>query len=106
MEVETVEQTIRSILYWINFNKKYTIEEIRPEILKGEFKIVYRFDIVSLLSYYKNIFTNAGLERITGINQRQLAHYSSGLKRPRPAQTKKIMNALHELGSELLSIEL
>jgi len=86
--------------------KKYNEPKNVPSILKGEYELVYRFDTESFLKYYKGIFTKAGLERITGIKQRQLQHYSSGLKKPRPAQTKKIEMALHKLGSELLALEL
>ena len=70
------------------------------------YNIAFRFDTESLLNYYKGIFTNAALERITGINQLQISHYATGLKRPRPAQAKKIENALHSLGRELMAVEL
>jgi len=40
------------------------------------------------------------------LNEKQLNHYASGLKKPRAAQAKKIENALHKLGGELLAIEL
>lgn len=73
---------------------------------KGEYKLAYKFDVPSLLNSYKGIFTNAAIERLTGINQKQLNHYSSGLKKPRPAQAKKIETALHQLGSELMAVEL
>jgi len=43
---------------------------------------------------------------MTGINQKQLHHYASGLKKPRQEQRKKIETALHKLGEELLAIEL
>jgi hypothetical protein len=46
------------------------------------------------------------LERITGINQKLLHHYSSGLKKPREAQKKKIETALHRLDEELLAVKL
>lgn len=69
-------------------------------------KLVYRFDTVSLLNYYKGIITNAALERMTGIDQNQLQHYATGLKKPRRPQAKKIEHALHELGKELLAVEL
>ena len=70
------------------------------------YNIAFRFDTESLLNYYKGIFTNAALERITGINQLQISHYATGLKKPRPAQAKKIENALHSLGRELMAVEL
>ncbi|WP_079686744.1 hypothetical protein [Ohtaekwangia koreensis] len=70
------------------------------------YKVVYKFDAEGVLKYYRGIFTNAALERITGINQRQIQHYAFGAKRPRPQQLKKIENAFYELGQELISVEL
>jgi hypothetical protein len=58
------------------------------------------------LNYYKGIFTNASLERLTGIKQKQIQHYATGLKKPRASQKIKIQNSLHQLASELMSIEL
>jgi predicted RNase H-like HicB family nuclease len=75
-------------------------------IKNKSYKIVYKFDAESILNYYRGIFTNAALERITGINQRQIQHYASGVKRPRPTQLKKIESAFHQLGQELISVEL
>jgi predicted RNase H-like HicB family nuclease len=77
-----------------------------PKELKGKYEIVFKFDVESLLKYYKGIFTNAALERITGINQKQLQHYASGLKKPRPDQKEKLKTAFHRLGSELMAVEL
>ena len=78
-----------------------------PAWIKNKsYKIVYKFDAESILNYYRGIFTNAALERITGINQRQIQHYASGAKRPRPLQLKKIETAFHQLGKELIAVEL
>jgi len=77
-----------------------------PAILQGEYDIVYKYDTQSLLNYYNRIFSNVALERLTGINQKLLHHYSSGLKKPRYTQKKKIETALHDLGKELLAVEL
>jgi len=77
-----------------------------PEILRGEYEIIYQFDPQSLLRYYSGIFNKAALERLTGINQKQLHHYASGLKNPRVGQRKKIETALHGLGKELMAVSL
>jgi predicted RNase H-like HicB family nuclease len=103
---ETPEEAKQSVVDAIKLLKKYNKPENIPAILKGKYELVYRFDAISLLIYYKKIFTNAALERMTGINQKQIQHYSSGLKKPRAAQTKKIEMAFHQLGSELLAVEL
>lgn len=77
-----------------------------PEILKGDYEIEFRYDVQSILSYYASVFTKPALERLTGINQKQLHHYATGLKKPREPQKKKIELALHRLGSELMSVHL
>ena len=77
-----------------------------PDELKGEYEIMFRMDVKSVLEFYSGIFTNSGLERITGINQKQLWHYASGMSNPRPEQALKLESALHKLGQELLSINL
>ena len=77
-----------------------------PEALQEEYRIVFRMDTKSFLQMYCKIFTKSALERLTGINQKQLWHYAKGLSTPRPAQVKKIEKALHQLGEELVSLEL
>lgn len=77
-----------------------------PAALRGEFKIIFKFDPVSLLEYYRPIFSKSALENMTGIHQKQLHHYASGARRPRPAQVKKIESALHALGRELMAVEM
>jgi predicted RNase H-like HicB family nuclease len=76
-----------------------------PEPFNGEYELSFRFDTQSLLQHYRGIFTNAALQRLTGINQKQLQHYASGTSRPRPEQERRIEAALHHLGEELLSVE-
>ncbi len=102
----TVAIAKQSILDAIKIIKDEFTPENIPKILKGKYEIVYHFDAESLLNYYKGIFTNAALEKITGINQRQLQHYSSGLKKPRKPQLKKIEEGLHKLANELQAVEL
>lgn len=100
---DTAEECKQSVLDAIE-----TLKELDscPIELKEDYKIVYKFDAISLLNYYKGVFTNSALEKITGINQKQIQHYTSGHRKPRPEQRKKIENALHNLGKELLAVEL
>ena len=90
----------------IRLTKEYNSPDQIPDILKGEYEIVYKYDTQSLLQYYSGILTNAALERLTGINQKQLWNYANGLSKPREAQVRKIENALHQLGRELISVSL
>ena len=102
---ETVQACKQDILDCIETMKEFN-DENRPKFLRSTYTIIYRFDIESLFAYYKGIFTNSALERMTGINQKQLKHYASGLRKPRTQQIKKIESALHQLGNELLAVEL
>ncbi|MGF2412122.1 type II toxin-antitoxin system HicB family antitoxin [Ferruginibacter sp.] len=103
---DTVDEAKQSALTGIELLKKYNKDENIPSILKGEYEIIFKFDVESFLNFYKRTFTNAALERMTGINQKQFQHYATGLKKPRPAQVKKIETAMHRLGKELISMEL
>lgn len=103
---DTVEEAKQSVIEGIRLLKKYNKSKNIPAILMGDNEVVFKFDTESFLNFYKKIFTNAALERMTGINQKQLQHYASGLKKPRPAQVKKIESAIHNLGKELLAVEL
>ena len=100
----TVAEVKESVLKSIEIVKSF--EKQTPAILKGEYAINYYYDVESFLNFYKKIFNNAALERITGINQKQLHHYATGIKKPRPAQKQKIETGLHNLANELLAIHL
>jgi hypothetical protein len=98
---KTKESVLKSLELYVKYNKKKL-----PKILQDDYSVKYRFDTQSLLNYYKGIFTNASLEKITGINQKQIQHYASGLKKPRELQKRKIQTGLRNLAKELQSIEL
>jgi hypothetical protein len=68
-----------------------------------EFDIHY--DLGSFLNYYSGILSKSGLEKITGVNQKQLFHYSSGLKRPRAVTAKKIQEHIHSFADELKQVQ-
>ena len=103
---DTPEAAKENALEGLRLLIKYNKPEDLPDILKGEYTIVYKYDTQSFLKHYNSIFTNVALERLTGINQKLLHHYSSGLKKPRLVQRKKIETALHRLGEELMAVEL
>lgn len=79
-------------------------QSINKFFCKDDYQLLFKMDVKSVLDFYAGIFTKAGLEKITGINQKQLWHYASGDRKPRPEQALKLERALHKLGQELLSI--
>jgi len=103
---ETVEEAKANALDGLKFLKESQPESEWPEILKDEYDLEYQFDAQSFLTYYAGVFSKPALEKLTGINQKQLHHYATGLRKPREAQRKKIEAALHKLGSELMAVRL
>lgn len=99
---ETVHDCKQDILDCIDLQRELG----NFNLTENEYGLTYKFDAVSLFDYYKGIFTNAALERLTGINAKQLQHYASGLRKPRAKQLEKIETGLHRLGEELISLEL
>lgn len=77
-----------------------------PDAFNGEYLLEYKFDVQSLLEAYRGIFSFSALQKITGINQKQLSHYAAGISKPRRVQADKIARGLHKLADELRSITL
>lgn len=70
-----------------------------------EIELEYIYDTASFLQQYAYAFTLAGLERITGINQRQLSHYINGIRKPRASTIQKIESRLHSFGNEISAVK-
>lgn len=78
--------------------------ESYPAVLDGNYDLVFKFDVQSLLQFFQGIFSFSALQTITGINQKQLAHYAAGRSKPRPQQAKKIADGLHRLATEMMAV--
>lgn len=94
-----IETSIRQI------KEKLPIEQW-PEELKGEYELEYKLDTQSFLEYYSQYLSLAGMERITGVNQKQLSNYLNRRSKPRKQQIERISKGLRRFASELLSITL
>ncbi len=71
----------------------------------SDLEFEFRYDIPSFLQYYAYAFTLAGLERITGVNQKQLGHYISGHRKPSEKTVRKIEERIHAFGQEIASVK-
>lgn len=97
-----IGETKASFLESIRLFKEYNPAHTWPDAIKGEYRIVWEYDIATFLEAYKGIVTPPAIGKLTGINTKLIHHYAMGLKHPRPERRKKIEEALHKLGSELL----
>jgi len=105
---DSAEAAKADVIEQMTFYKKTAIEDGTqyPSWMNGEYEIVYMFDVPSLLEYYSGILTLSGLEKITGIHQKQLWNYLHRKSKPRRVQIDRIEKALHNFGSELQSVSL
>ena len=77
-----------------------------PERFDGKFDLSFKMDVPSLFEWFSGNLTKSGVSKLTGMNQSLISQYVSGSKSPSAKQTKRIERALHNLGQELLEIEL
>ena len=63
----------------------------------------FEYDLESFFAFYKVINAKALSERI-GMNQSLLAQYIKGKKKPSPAQTKRILLGVQQIGRELSEV--
>ena len=103
---ETMEEAKADTYRAIDGIKRNLPEERWPEQIKGEFEIEWKFDVPSFLEYYSNFISLAGMERMTGVNQKQLSNYLNHRSVPRRKQADRIVNGIHRFARELLSISL
>lgn len=69
-----------------------------------DLEFVFKYDIPSFLQYFAYAFTLAGLERITGVNQKQLGHYISGVRNPSEKTARKIEASIRHFAKDLESV--
>ncbi len=104
---DTIEEAKADMMQQIKFYKETAIAEgfKYPAFLDGEYSFPYKIDAVSLMQYYVNsgILSLAGLEKLTGINQKQLWGYINGTK-PRKAQEERIESGFRALDKDLNAI--
>ena len=70
------------------------------------YDFIFKYDMESFFNRYSMIFSMPALEKLSGINQKQLHHYAMGIKNPREITKTKLEHALHTLGKELINVQL
>lgn len=66
-----------------------------------DFDIEFAYDTASFLRYYGNTITLTGLQKITGINSKQLSHYVTGYRKPSPKTVERIRQGVSKFAETL-----
>ena len=90
----------------IRLIKKNLPESRWPKQIKGDYEIEWKMEVPSFLEYYSSFMSLAGMEKMTGINQKQLSNYLNRRTTPRKKQSDRILEGVHRFAEELLSITL
>lgn len=101
---DTIEECKADVLEAIRLIKEELPQERWATPLRGEYTIEWHYDIQSLLFHYGTIISLSGLEKITGIHQKQLWAYMHGRSKPRRQQIERIENGIKSFGRELESL--
>jgi len=76
-----------------------------PEwVIKGDYTIEYKLEMSALIHSLDGMITRSAIARVSGINERQIGHYASGIKKPRSVQRQKIIRGIHTISRELASV--
>ena len=79
-------------------------DKVPEYISEGNFRIVYDLEATALLKEAEKFTTLAAISRATGINQKQLSHYATGVKQPRPSSRERIIQGIHAIGRMALAL--
>ena len=76
-----------------------------PEwLVKGDYEFDIELGTSALLRRYEQFTSLAAISRASGISQQQLSHYANGLREPRMEQRRRIVEGIHRIGRECLSV--
>lgn len=101
---DTIDEVKSDVQNAIRIYKKHN--NVVPDELNGDIDIEWIFDVESFMEYISGTFSKAALSRMTGINEKQLGHYASGLKKPRPNTVEKIESALRRFVNDMSQVHL
>jgi len=79
--------------------------DLLPEwLILGQYELEYILEISALLHSLDGILTRSAIARVSGINERQIGHYATGIRTPRQLQRTKIIDAIHSISKELSAV--
>jgi predicted RNase H-like HicB family nuclease len=100
---ENPSSAIRNLKDGIEIFKKYNDA---PEWMKrNDYELITRFDIKSLIAYYKKIFKISTITKYTGISDEKIKAFLQEKSQPTKAEHEKVINGLKRLGVELAGVK-
>lgn len=73
-------------------------------LVNGDYEFEFYLESSALLRSCERYASIASIARASGINEWLLSHYTNGIKNPRPQQRQRIIDGIHKIGREFLSV--
>lgn len=105
---KTFNELIKEISDTLKFHVEGLVadgDDVPQWLIDGDYVFEYHYDAAALLQVCAPYTSIAAISRVSGINKHQLSHYANGLKKPRPEQRNRIVESIHKIGQELISVE-
>ena len=108
LAAKTYEELLREVPETLRFHVEGMLadgDDVPQWLIDGDYEFEYNLiDVATVLRAYEPFVSLAAISRASGINQHQLSHYANGLKQPRPQQRQRIVDGIHKIGRELISL--
>ena len=100
---DTLEEVEKNIVEALQFHIEGLKEdgEAIPEEFASPWEPEFFLTTRALLKYTGTYITQKALSKETGIAEQQLSHYASGLRHPRPAIQKRIVDGIQSICQHL-----
>lgn len=76
-------------------------DQLPAFVMKGKYKLDYELQASAMLHLADDLITRSALSRVTGINEKQLSHYLTGHRKPRPQQNEKIAAGIVNINKQI-----
>jgi predicted RNase H-like HicB family nuclease len=70
-------------------------------VINGKYRLNYELQASAMLHLADGLITRSALSRVTGINEKQLSHYLTGHRKPRPEQNEKIAAGIININKQI-----
>lgn len=108
LTAKTFEELIKEAEETLRFHVEGMVEDgddVPQWLRDGDYELEYNYvDVATMLRACETYASLAAISRATGINQNQLSHYATGMKRPRPEQRQRIVDGIHHIGARLMAV--
>ena len=108
LTAKTYVELLREVPETLRFHVEGMVadgDDVPKWLVDGDYEFEYNLlDVATVLRAYEPFVSLAAISRASGINQHLLSHYANGMKRPRPKQRQRIVDGIHKIGRELLTV--